>query len=178
MDAGVESSVPVNVKLGEAQAVNAAPSSEHSKVAAASFEENPNVAVVLGTVPDGPLSMVVAGGLVSGAAKRITSSGRFCELSRLSNCCSAPPLLSPASLIRKPLFVLAYIAATCAETFHSRQPAVAPGPRPDMVVAASPAVAGWLSHTTPPSLQLPAARHASRMRSVASAFRCRRIVAD
>ena len=64
------------------------------------------------TVPDGPLSMVVAGGLVSGAAKRITSSGRFMGASRLAICCSEPPLLSPASLIRKPLFALAYIATT------------------------------------------------------------------
>ncbi len=48
--------------FGEAQAAYAALSSEHSKVAAGSFEENVNVALVLGTVPDGPLSMVVAGG--------------------------------------------------------------------------------------------------------------------
>src|SRR5918992_2585687 len=126
--------------FGEAQALNAASSSEHSNVAAASFEENANVALVPDTVPDGPLSMVVAGGLVSGAANRITSSGRFIALSRLATCCSEPPLLSPASLIRKPLFALAYIATTWADTFQSRQPAVAVGPRPDIVLTASPVV--------------------------------------
>src|SRR5687768_12501629 len=47
-----------------------------------------------------------------------------------------------------------------------------------MVVTGSPVVGGRLSHVTPPSLQLPLARHASRTRSVASEFRCMRSVAD
>src|SRR5688572_9911830 len=47
-----------------------------------------------------------------------------------------------------------------------------------MVVTGSPVVGGWLSHVTPPSLQPPATRHASRTRSVVSEFRCRRSVAD
>src|SRR5918999_5206703 len=108
----------------------------------------------------------------------MTSSGRFIEASRLASCCSEPPLLSPASLIRKPLFAVAYIATTWADTFHSRQPAVAPAPRPDMVVIGSPVVCGWLSHVTPPSLQPAPMRQASRTRSVISEFRCRRSVAD
>ena len=51
--------------LGEEQAPKAPPSSLHSKVEFASEEENVNDAEVLLTVPDGPESMVVSGGVVS-----------------------------------------------------------------------------------------------------------------
>jgi len=51
--------------LGEVQLLNVAPSKRHSKVAFASEEENANEADVLLTVPEGPESMVVSGGVVS-----------------------------------------------------------------------------------------------------------------
>jgi hypothetical protein len=51
--------------LGEEQAPKAPPSSWHSKVEFASEEENVNEALFCFTVPEGPESMVVSGGVVS-----------------------------------------------------------------------------------------------------------------
>ena len=50
--------------MGEVQLLKAAPSSLHSKVEPVSEEEKENEADVLLTVPDGPESMVVSGGVV------------------------------------------------------------------------------------------------------------------
>jgi hypothetical protein len=51
--------------FGEAQAAHAPPSSRHSKVDPASVAVNPNVAVVVETVPLGPLVIEVLGATVS-----------------------------------------------------------------------------------------------------------------
>ncbi len=63
--------------LGEEQALKAALSSLHSKVEFASLEEKANVAELVLTVPEGPESMVVSGGVVScggGAAAAVVKS--------------------------------------------------------------------------------------------------------
>ena len=49
---------------GEAQLANAAPSREHSNPATASLAANSNVAAVAATVPCGPATIVVSGGVV------------------------------------------------------------------------------------------------------------------
>jgi hypothetical protein len=54
---------------GEEQALKAAPSREHSKVEFGSVEENVKLASLVFTIPDGPESMMVSGGVVSGATK-------------------------------------------------------------------------------------------------------------
>src|SRR5215208_5411554 len=51
--------------LGDEQAPKAPPSSLHSKVELDSEEEKENVALFCFTVPEGPESMVVSGGVVS-----------------------------------------------------------------------------------------------------------------
>jgi hypothetical protein len=54
--------------LGDVQAVNAAPSSEQAKVEPGSLDEKANEAELELTRPDGPESIVVSGGVVSGSA--------------------------------------------------------------------------------------------------------------
>jgi hypothetical protein len=51
--------------LGEEQALKASPSMEHSKVESGSVEEKAKSAELLLTVPEGPESIVVSGGVVS-----------------------------------------------------------------------------------------------------------------
>jgi len=51
--------------FGEAQALKAAPSRLHSNAEFGSVDEKVNVASLVFTVPDGPESMVVLGGVVS-----------------------------------------------------------------------------------------------------------------
>jgi hypothetical protein len=52
-------------RVGEEQALKAAPSREHSKVELGSVEENVKRASLVFTVPDGPELMTVSGGVVS-----------------------------------------------------------------------------------------------------------------
>jgi hypothetical protein len=52
---------------GDAQPVHVPPSREHWKLEPASLEENVNVALVLEVEPDGPVSIVVSGAVVSGS---------------------------------------------------------------------------------------------------------------
>src|SRR5438034_3088863 len=71
---------PVYV-VGEVQATYAALSRLHANVDPASFEENENVADVDATVPVGPETIDVSGGVVSGWTVK-TSCGLFFGLSR------------------------------------------------------------------------------------------------
>src|SRR5918999_2217084 len=93
--------------LGEAQAPNAPPSSEHSKLEPVSLEENVNAALGSVVEPCGPASSVVSGAVKSGEPKVSTSCGRLLPCSRLLNACSAS-WFSLASRIRKPRLVPVY----------------------------------------------------------------------
>jgi hypothetical protein len=106
-----------------------------------SVDEKVKLALVLVVVPEGPESIDVSGGVVSGGGgspdrKRSTSWGGVSPFSRLCSCCSAPLAFSAASRTRKPSFEPTYIACTCGPTSHWRYPA------PDATVAAAPVVAG------------------------------------
>ena len=88
--------------LGDVQAVKAPPSSEHSNVENSWLDEKPIDALVLSVSASGPESIVVSGGVLSGAPKVTTSCGGSEPFSRLWNCCSAS-WFSAESRIRKPL---------------------------------------------------------------------------
>jgi hypothetical protein len=72
--------------LGEEQAAQAAPSSRHSKLAPASLEWNAKAAAVSLVEPDGPLSMVVSGAVVSTVNVRTGVARLF---PAASDCCAS-----------------------------------------------------------------------------------------
>ena len=94
------------------------------------------------------------GGASGSSNTRTSCGGLSTPFSVLWKDCSPLPF-SSASRTRKPWLPSAYMSSVCASTSHSR------APRPDSVVAAAPAVAGWLAQVTPSSVQSPATRRAS-----------------
>ena len=89
--------------LGDVQAVNASLSSAHSNVENSWLDEKAIDALVLSVSGSGPESIVVSGGVLSGAPNVTTSCGGSEPFSRLWNCCSAS-WFSAESRIRKPWF--------------------------------------------------------------------------
>ena len=77
--------------VDDVQAVNAAVSKRHSNVELGSLEETVNVGVASLVGPDGPVTIVVCGGVVSTVNDRVAGTGSVLSggsIARTSNVCS------------------------------------------------------------------------------------------